>query len=108
MQRLLDLDGERFQMGDGYWIKIDVKQVAVSAEIPHGIRYSLTLHDPYGKRLLGFDNAHAVKKRRRYQNKRVERDHRHDGEQVAAYAFDGPEKLMEDFWNAVNTILDHK
>ncbi len=29
--------------------------------MPHGIRYALTLHDRYGTRLLGFDNAHAVK-----------------------------------------------
>jgi hypothetical protein len=25
--------------------------------VPHGIRYALTLHDRYGTRLLGYDNA---------------------------------------------------
>jgi hypothetical protein len=41
LQSLLDLDGERFQMGGGYWTKFDVKLVSASDEIPHGIRYSL-------------------------------------------------------------------
>ena len=27
---------------------------------PHGLYYSLTLHDPEGQRLIGFDNAHSV------------------------------------------------
>jgi hypothetical protein len=46
---------------DGYWIKIEAWEVKVTAAIPHGVRYSLTLHAPSGKRLLGYDNAHAVK-----------------------------------------------
>jgi hypothetical protein len=47
--------------------------------VPHGIRYALTLHDRYGTRLLGFDNAHAVKppKRRRYAGRWLAYDHRH-------------------------------
>jgi len=57
---LLDLHGSILDQGDGYWIKIDAWLVDVSKDIPHGIRYSLTLHEPYGKRLLGYDNAHAV------------------------------------------------
>ena len=60
---LLDLDGEIQEQGNGFWIKFSVWQVPMSEHIPHGIRYSLSLHDPYGKRLIGFDNAHAVKPR---------------------------------------------
>ena len=41
--------------GDGYWIKFEAWRVDVSDSIPHGIRYSLTLHEPYGKRILGYD-----------------------------------------------------
>ena len=55
------LDGVIIEQSGGYWVKFEVRQVAKTAEIPHGIRYSLTLHDTHGKRVMGFDNAHAVK-----------------------------------------------
>jgi hypothetical protein len=105
LQTLLDLDGERFQMGDGYWTKFEVKLVQPSNEIPHGIRYSLTLHDRHGKRLLGFDNAHAVKKAKRYEARKIEWDHRHDADNVTAYNFESPGALIEAFWDAVGAIL---
>ena len=58
---LLDLHGETIDQEGGYWMKIEAWRVDATEEIPHGIRYSLTLHDPYGKRILGYDNAHLVK-----------------------------------------------
>lgn len=58
---LLDLHGSILDQGCGYWIKIEAWQVEATRGIPHGIRYSLTLHEPYGRRLLGYDNAHGVK-----------------------------------------------
>jgi len=45
LDTLLSLDGEIFPMDNGYWVKIDARRVAPNARIPHGIRYSLTLHD---------------------------------------------------------------
>jgi hypothetical protein len=57
---LLGLDGNiEFQNDEGYWVKMDVSRVAVTAERPLGIKYSLTLHTPDGARLMGFDNAHG-------------------------------------------------
>ncbi len=41
--------------------------MAISAEVPHEIRYALTLHEPYGKRILGYDNAHAVKPPKKFK-----------------------------------------
>ena len=38
---------------------MEVSRVDVTAERPHGIRYSLTLHAPTSERLMGFDNAHG-------------------------------------------------
>jgi hypothetical protein len=35
--------------------------VAVSEERPHGLDYSITLHGNENERLVGFDNAHAVR-----------------------------------------------
>jgi hypothetical protein len=53
--------------------------VEVNEHVPHGIRYTLTLHVRYGTRLLRFDNAHAVKppKHKRYAGRRLAYDHRH-------------------------------
>ncbi|MCU6496395.1 hypothetical protein LPN04_01155 [Rugamonas sp. A1-17] len=53
---LLDLHGSILDQENGYWIKIEARLVGVSKEVPHGIRYSLTLHEPSGKRMLGYDN----------------------------------------------------
>ena len=60
---LLDLDGEMFVIDPvgKHWVKFEVKQVAPTPERPHGLKYSLTLHNDAGERLVGFDNAHAVK-----------------------------------------------
>ena len=62
LDTLLDLDGTTFFSveGQGYWVKFDVKRVATSAERPHGLKYSLTLHDPKNRRIVGFDNAHEI------------------------------------------------
>jgi predicted transcriptional regulator len=79
ISNLLDLHGQVLDQGDGYWIKIEAWRVVVSAHIPHGVRYTLTLHEPYGKRILGYDNAHAVKppKRFKFAGHRLAYDHKH-------------------------------
>lgn len=105
LRHLLDLDGERFQMGRGYWTKFDVKLVKPTEQVPHGIKYSLTLHDHSGRRLLGFDNAHGLKRSKAHANRRVVWDHRHDQERVTAYEFISAGKLLEDFWLQVSKVL---
>ncbi len=74
---LIDLHDQVIDQGGGYWIKIEARVVDASTDIPHGIRYSLTLHEPYGKRILGYDNAHAVKppKKFKYAGTRLPYDH---------------------------------
>ena len=64
IETLLDLDGVIIEQAGGCWTKFEVRQIAQpTEERPHAIRYSLTLHDRYGERIMGFDNAHAVKSR---------------------------------------------
>lgn len=58
---LLDLNGEIIAINDYTFVKFDVQRVEVTPYRPHGIKYSLTLHDKHGQRLIGFDNAHAIK-----------------------------------------------
>jgi hypothetical protein len=52
LETLLDLDGEIFPMENGYWTKFEVKRVEPTKRIPHGIKYSLTLHDRNNTRIL--------------------------------------------------------
>lgn len=58
---LLNLNGEIFPMDNGYWTKFEAFWVSPNQHVPHGVRYSLTLHDRYNRRVLEFDNAHAIK-----------------------------------------------
>jgi len=61
LETLLDLDGEIFPMDNGYWTKFEARRVHSTEKIPHGIRYSISLHDRNNTRILGFDNAHGYK-----------------------------------------------
>lgn len=106
LANLLDLNGETFQLDGGYWTKFEVRRIKPTIEVPHGIRYSLTLHDRRGKRLFGLDNAHAIPKARKYGARRVEWDHKHDEERVTAYLYTNSGKLLEDFWHAVNRLIE--
>lgn len=64
LESLLGLNGNiELQNDEGYWVKMDASIVAVTPDRPHGIKYSLTLHEPQGGRLIGFDNAHSVQTR---------------------------------------------
>ena len=113
LRSLLDLDGSVFDQGEGYWIKIEARQVMATADIPHGIRYSLTLHEPYGKRILGYDNAHAIKppKKFKYAGQRLTYDHRHRhvSDQGVLYAFTDAHQLLVDFFAEVDQVLlQHK
>ena len=110
VETLLDLHGNIFDQGDGYWLKIEAWQVAPSPDIPHGIRYSLTLHEPYGNRILGFDNAHAIKppKKFKYAGRVLPYDHkhRHASDQGVPYAFTTAHQLLSDFFDEVDRVLD--
>ncbi len=102
LSALLDLDGEIFPMDNGFWTKIDAKLVVQSEGIPHGVRYSLTLHNSGNLRILGYDNAHRFKTGRRGCESRViEWDHIHEGNKVRRNKFESAGQLMEDFWNDV-------
>lgn len=60
LEFLLDFDGRVHWLESGHSIKFEIRRVEPTPERPHGLRYSLTLHDPEGNRLVGFDNAHSV------------------------------------------------
>ena len=106
---LIDLHDQIIDQGDGYWIKIEAWIVPVSKDIPHGVRYTLTLHEPYGKRILGYDNAHAVKppKKFKYAGTRLPYDHkhRHVSDKGVPYEFKDAHQLLSDFFVEVDRVL---
>jgi len=107
LESLLELNGEIFPMECGYWTKFDVHRVDVSIVIPHGVKYSLTLHNKHNQRVLGFDNAHGVKlKKTRYAAKKTTWDHKHLESNIYDYEFESAGQLLEDFWLEVNKIME--
>lgn len=106
LDRLLDLDGTIMDVGGGFRVKIDARKVPPTKEKPFGVDYSLSLFDPGDARVVGFDNAHAVFTGKPPSRKREARyDHRHAGGKTKPYVYESAERLMEDFWNAVDTYL---
>jgi hypothetical protein len=105
---LLDLDGIIIEQIGGYWTKFEVRRVSKSEEIPHGIRYSLTLHNRDGERIMGFDNAHAIKTRKKSKQGSIKHDHRHRyaNDEIVAYEFVNSSQLLEDFWKEVDKTLN--
>jgi Family of unknown function (DUF6516) len=108
LQTLLNLDGQSFWRGK-YWFKFQAKRVEISEYRPHGIKYSITLHDRNNTRILGFDNAHQIKKRgrrpKKYTGRIVTWDHVHSCQKVEYYTFISTSQLLQDFWDAVNEIV---
>ena len=106
---LLELNGIIIEQEFGHWVKFVALKVLETAEKPHGISYSLTLHDEIGTRILGFDNAHSINKHvQRYQKKITEWDHEHkvgDSEKIYPYEFKTASQLVSDFWVAVDRAL---
>ncbi len=94
---------------NGHYLKFEAWKVEVSKEVPHGIRYNLTLHSNHNKRIIGFDNAHAVKSRKKgkFKGRIVAYDHQHKSafDKGTSYAFSSAQQLLEDFFTEVNRIL---
>lgn len=109
LENLLLLDGERYFIDpEGkYWIKFEVRRARITENIPHGIRYSLTLHGPANRRILGYDNSHGIKPkgRKKFGAKRTAWDHKHLEQKTETYEFDTPEALISDFWEDVEKIM---
>ena len=109
LDTLLDLDGQVLVVDPqgGYWVKFTVTQVPVSAEKPHGLDYSLTLHGRSGQSLVGYDNAHAVAKGRG-KRRRGAHDHKHRLKTVRPYEYADASTLLADFWTDVDAVLKDK
>src|SRR5215510_15583258 len=111
LDTLLDLHGQVLVVDSAgrYWVKFIVHRVPVTEERPHGLDYSLTLHDAEGERLVGFDNAHAVRRGNKPSGKsRRLYDHKHRLKTVRPYEYRNAADLLADFWAEVDAVLKEK
>ena len=111
LDALLVLDGQIFfiESSGRYWVKFEVRRVEGSSDRPHGLRYSLTLHDGTGTRLVGFDNAHQFRSGAGPgRAKKAERDHAHRFDSVRAYRYRDAATLLADFWAEVDRVLKER
>lgn len=109
LDTLIELDGTVIDQEGGYWVKFEVRRVAPTPQIPHGIKYSLTLHSKYGHRIIGYDNSHAVRspKKFKYAGQRLAFDHkhRHASDKGVPYEFKDASQLLTDFFREVDRVL---
>jgi hypothetical protein len=72
-------------------------------------KYALTPHEPYGKRILGYDNAHAVRppKKFKYAGRRlpIDHKHRHVSDKGVPYEFESAYQLLEDSFKDVDRTM---
>ncbi len=111
LDALVDLDGQVLVVDPqgGHWVKFVVRRVPVSTERPHGLDYSLTLHDHAGNRLVGYDNAHPVSRpRKRASATQHPRDHSHRLKVIKPYEYTDAATLLAHFWTDVDAVLREK
>lgn len=106
MDVLLDLDGTFVEVGRAYWMRIEAKRVPPDLGRPHGMAYSLSLISPEGRRVVGYDNAHPVRRRAGPSGKPSGSfDHRHRGGIAVPYKWVDAGRLLADFSRDVNRQL---
>lgn len=108
LEFLLAFDGRTHWLDQGYWLKFEIRRGEATTTRSHGLHYSLTLHDPNGKRLVGFDNAHGVAAvGSRFRERPVAADHWHRTEADAGrpYEFIDADTLLRDFFSEVRRVL---
>jgi len=102
LETLVDLDGQVLVIDEsGYWVKFVVNVVPATAEKPHGLDYTLTMHSPDGERLIGFDNAHLVAG----QGRGAARDHGRRLRTVRTYDYTDGATPLAAFWNEVESVM---
>jgi hypothetical protein len=108
LEFLLAFDGRVHWLESGHWIKFEIRRVDPAPERPHGLRYSFTLHDPQGNRLVGFDNAPRCPGTRipvQGQAEAMDHWHRTQDDEGRPYAFKDADTLLADFFREVRRVL---
>lgn len=112
LEHLLDLDGICYVIDDvlGLWVKFEIKEIRMPKnKFYHNIRYSLSLHDSFNTRIMGFDNAHAVEfggKRNVAPKKTWDHWHCNEKDKGQPYFYENAAKLLKDFWREVDKKIE--
>ncbi len=91
----------------GLRVKFQAKKVPMSRR-KQGVKYSLSLHDRYNARIMGFDNAHLIQygsKNNVAPLKTFDHCHFDKNGLGRPYKYINAEKLMIDFWIEVDKKL---
>ena len=103
---LLDLNGMSITFKN-HTVTFKIVAVAPSKERPHGLDYCLVLLNKRRQRIFGIDNAHGINfSKKKFGGRKIIWDHQHREMKIIPYSFVSPEKLLEDFWNEVNKIIE--
>jgi hypothetical protein len=107
LELLLAYDGRVMFLDGGYSMRFVIRRTETTVERPHGLSYSFTLHDPFNRRIIGFDNAHAVKPLGRSAKRPTVHDHWHTTaiDKGRPYDFRDAATLVEDFFDACERYL---
>ncbi len=111
LETLLDLNGVTLVIdpANQHWVKFIVCRVPCTRERPHGLSYSLTLHDSKGERLIGIDNAHAISTKRGITwVRRAKHDHIHQLRTIKPYEYTNAADLLADFWGEVDKLMKER
>lgn len=104
LENLLELNGERIIIDEslGLWVKFEIIKTPSRQQ---GVKYSLTLHDKYNKRILGFDNSHEIEfggKKGVSPERTFDHWHYDENDQGRPYNYINAGQLLEDFWKEVD------
>ena len=110
LELLLSYNGHILYLDSGYHLKFEISRTQETEVRPHGLSYSLSLHDRSKRRVLGFDNAHRVKPPGR--NARATRTHdhwhRHASDKGRPYEYIDAATLVTDFFVEARQYLSKK
>jgi hypothetical protein len=111
LEFLLAFDGRIHWLEEGYSLRFAIRRVEPSPSSPHGLSYSFTLHDPDGKRIVGFDNAHTVPStggRFKKRPRAADHWHRTESDKGRPYVFVSAEQLLDDFFREARRVLHER
>lgn len=107
LKSLLELDGIRFIVDEqlGLWVKFEVNSIKQTKERPSGIKYSVSLHNRFNDRILGFDNAHPIEYKKNLKKQTYDHWHANYFDEIKPYYCENAAKLLEDFWREADKII---
>jgi hypothetical protein len=108
LEFLLAFDGRIHVLSHGYWLRFRIRRTEPTRIRPHGLSYSFTMHAPDGRRLVGFDNAHEVRRGKKLHHRTGASDHwrRTGRDKGRPHVFIDAETPLADFFREVERVAE--